>query len=105
MYHLKFATICISFLVFALFCDKTNAKSGCALFGHSCYGGIGKRADMSSGESLETNVPESNSPALFIPGFHSGFRISKPIRYIQATPEQYKEVSQFLDKKDLIEQE
>uniref|UniRef100_U5ELW0 Putative membrane protein n=1 Tax=Corethrella appendiculata TaxID=1370023 RepID=U5ELW0_9DIPT len=44
----QLATMAISLiLVFAVLFSNSEAKRGCAAFGHSCYGGHGKRSDNS----------------------------------------------------------
>ncbi|XP_011870222.1 PREDICTED: uncharacterized protein LOC105563328 isoform X2 [Vollenhovia emeryi] len=48
--------------------DKTHAKRGCSSFGHSCFGGHGKRFDSTVRrntlqESISQNIQESEVPS------------------------------------------
>ncbi|XP_029154971.1 neuropeptide CCHamide-2 isoform X2 [Nylanderia fulva] len=55
--------------------DKAHAKRGCASFGHSCFGGHGKRFDSSIqhntlqesiGQNQESEVPSPNDELFYI---------------------------------------
>ncbi|GJQ86287.1 hypothetical protein Trydic_g8983 [Trypoxylus dichotomus] len=47
-----FTSLAVVAMVVLMSAQATDAKRGCATFGHSCYGGMGKR----SGESINLNV-------------------------------------------------
>ncbi|KYN03612.1 PREDICTED: neuropeptide CCHamide-2 [Cyphomyrmex costatus] len=57
----------ILLVISASISDKAYAKRGCAAFGHTCYGGYGKRFDStvernSLQESISQNIQESKVP-------------------------------------------
>ncbi|KAL1509807.1 hypothetical protein ABEB36_004488 [Hypothenemus hampei] len=53
----------ISLLLVLIVINGIMAKSGCSLYGHSCYGGNGKRANlMDSGTSKDNSVADLERP-------------------------------------------
>ncbi|XP_017769034.1 PREDICTED: uncharacterized protein LOC108557140 [Nicrophorus vespilloides] len=78
---LKMITVIVSALVLALHYQETEAKRGCANFGHSCYGGMGKR-DGGMMEIEDTGKLEEN-PALIFAGSRGDYR---PEREVYVSP-------------------
>ncbi|XP_032681209.1 uncharacterized protein LOC116848815 [Odontomachus brunneus] len=54
--------------------DKVEAKRGCSIFGHSCFGGHGKRFDPLARRMLEAsnNLPSRHSQESEIPSTNDG---------------------------------
>ncbi|XP_019880532.1 uncharacterized protein LOC109608532 [Aethina tumida] len=83
--------------VFLLSLDGCDAKRGCANFGHSCYGGMGKRA--STGDLYDTNEEvlqngfqdAEENPAFVFTGPRSSYQ-PKP----KLTPQQYDNISRII---------
>lgn len=68
------------------------SKGGCASFGHSCYGGMGKRALELIDTNEEVAQDEQNPAFVF-----TGPRSSYPSRsYHKITPEQYDNISKIV---------
>ncbi|XP_043464148.1 uncharacterized protein LOC122499734 [Leptopilina heterotoma] len=59
-----FAVISITAFLIISFSSETSAKRGCGAFGHSCYGGHGKRSDLNQHGALsnERNIINREIP-------------------------------------------
>ncbi|XP_051159759.1 uncharacterized protein LOC127280648 [Leptopilina boulardi] len=59
-----FAVISITAFLIISLSSETSAKRGCNAFGHSCFGGHGKRSDLSQHEVLsnERNIINREIP-------------------------------------------
>lgn len=73
-------------------------SGGCATFGHSCYGGMGKRASLqqpNTGEILQDvqNLQNDENPAFVFTGPRSEF---KPERAQRLAPQQLDDISQVI---------
>lgn len=69
-------------------------SGGCATFGHSCYGGMGKRAsDRENNEEILQDVQVDDNPAFVFTGPRSEY---KPERLQRLTPQQYDYISRVI---------
>lgn len=68
---------------------------GCATFGHSCYGGMGKRASelIENPEEIFQDVQGEENPAFVFTGPRSEY---KPERPPKLTPQQYDNISRVI---------
>ncbi|XP_065170526.1 uncharacterized protein CCHa2 isoform X2 [Atheta coriaria] len=85
-----FGALMIFLLVFATQSSFAEAKRGCANFGHSCYGGMGKRANALNEEytSQEGNSIDGEvDPALVFTGPRSVLRPLTAQRLLQQRQE------------------
>ncbi|GAB0087953.1 hypothetical protein DMENIID0001_023230 [Sergentomyia squamirostris] len=54
-------TLCFTFILVILI-GNSEAKRGCSLYGHSCYGGHGKRSTLPLLAASETGLPMEAAP-------------------------------------------
>ncbi|NP_001280509.1 hypothetical protein precursor [Tribolium castaneum] len=83
--------------VMAFVLAAAEAKRGCATFGHSCYGGMGKRTENNNEELLQ-DVQSEENPAFVFTGPRSE-------NQQKLTPEQYDNISRVIRQWDTIVQE
>ncbi|CAG9772536.1 unnamed protein product [Ceutorhynchus assimilis] len=79
-------------IVFVLVICHTQARSGCAIFGHSCYGGIGKRAELADTNEESTNQKNELSTGLY-PESSQNY-IPRPF---SVSPEQYERMNKYIN--------
>jgi hypothetical protein len=81
--------------VLAFHAEAAEAKRGCATFGHSCYGGMGKRASelMENNEEILQDVQGEENPAFVFTGPRSEY---KPERPPKLSPQQYDTISRVI---------
>lgn len=74
---------------------KTKFSGGCANFGHSCYGGMGKRASdlLETNEEVGPSYQDEENPAFVFTGPRSSF---KPNSSQRLTKQQYDAISRII---------
>ncbi|KAB0802415.1 hypothetical protein PPYR_04601 [Photinus pyralis] len=58
-------------LILVIKTDAVDAKRGCATFGHSCYGGMGKRmspSELMTNDEVLQDVQQESNPGLIFTG-------------------------------------
>ncbi|KAJ3664488.1 hypothetical protein Zmor_000051 [Zophobas morio] len=88
------AAVLLAAVAFVL-AEAAEAKRGCATFGHSCYGGMGKRASdlLDNNEEILQDVQNDENPAFVFTGPRSEY---KPERPPKLTPQQYDNISRVI---------
>ncbi|KAJ8955009.1 hypothetical protein NQ318_000441 [Aromia moschata] len=76
-------------------CQGEYIEGGCMNFGHSCYGGMGKRASelVDTNEEVLQDIQEDENPALVFTGPRSSY---KPKLSQRLTQQQYDNISRVI---------
>ncbi|XP_044259394.1 neuropeptide CCHamide-2 [Tribolium madens] len=85
----------LAVMAFVFAFHTAEAKRGCAAFGHSCYGGTGKRSREApeNNEEILQDVQSEENPAFVFTGPRSEYRPERPPKL---TPEQYDNISRVI---------
>ncbi|KAH1012462.1 uncharacterized protein LOC109539232 isoform X2 [Dendroctonus ponderosae] len=89
----------ISVVIAAFIINHIEAKSGCEYFGHSCYGGIGKRTYMAeaSEESMPVEAQDAEIPADVFKGPRSQLPYaSREFTQTALSPKQYEQMNKYI---------